>query len=435
MNSKNDESLEILETLQVDGSGRKKTTKLFLIVASIFIIGFVTYYFLSKSDAVDKEQYKTQEVTQGNLLVTVTATGVLQPVNQVEVGTEVSGTIKSVLVDYNDLVKTGQILAILDTEKLKAQVLQSEAALSSANSNLLDSQNKLARARNELKRLQETWTLSKGKTPSKNDLDTAETTVKSFEAEVAIAKANISQEQATLDSKKSDLTKATIRSPINGIVLIRNVEPGQTVAASLQTPVLFTLAEDLAKMELLVNVDEADVGEVKQGQHATFTVDAFPDKEFKAVITQVRFSPTTQNGVVIYQTLLSLDNSDLFLRPGMTATANIIVNNIENAILVPNAALRFTPTNYGEDEEKKVEVKKSFLDNILPRGPRRFGGQNQQKHTKKGTSSRVFVLQEEQPKLISVVKGSTDGLLTEVTSEELKPGMQVIVDTETKKSE
>ncbi|MBU1626164.1 efflux RND transporter periplasmic adaptor subunit [bacterium] len=434
MNNTNGENLEILETLKVDSSGWKKKTKIFLISAFIIIIGFVTFHFWSKSDKVEKQQYKTQEVTQGDLIVTVTATGVLQPVNQVEVGTEVSGTIKSVLVDYNDQVKAGQILAILDTVKLEALVLQSESAVASANSSLLDSRAKLDRARKELNRLQETWSISNGKTPSKNALDTAEATVKSLEAEESIAKANINQEQAMLDSRKSDLTKATIRSPINGIVLIRNVEPGQTVAASLQTPVLFTLAEDLTKMELLVNVDEADVGQVKEGQNATFTVDAFPDKEFKAIITQVRFSPKTENGVVIYETLLSLDNSDLLLRPGMTATANINVTTIENAVLVPNSALRFNPPTVYENSEKQPEVKRSFLDSIFPRR-HRPSERNQPKFRKHETSSRVWILQDGQPKPFTVVKGATDGFLTEVTSDELKPGMKVIVDTESKKSD
>jgi HlyD family secretion protein len=432
MNSLKDKNEDIQGLLKYNSSGKKKKTKFLIISILIIIIVIAIYYIFAKSEPSDKNKYITKEVTQGDLLVTVTATGVLQPVNQVEVGTEVSGTIRSVLVDYNDQVKAGQILAILDTVKLETLVMQAEANVASSNSNLLDTQSKLTQARNDLKRLQETWNLSNGKTPAKIDLDAAEANVKSLEAEEAIAKANISHDQAILDSSKTDLTKATIRSPINGIVLVRNVEPGQTVAASLQTPVLFTLAEDLTKMELLVNVDEADVGSVKEGQKATFTVDAFPDKEFKAQITQVRFSPTTENGVVVYQTLLSLDNSDLLLRPGMTATANIIVKNINQATLVPNVALRFTPPSFGEESKKTPEAKKSLLDNIIPR---RFGSHNQQKHITKEIGAHVWVLQEDQPKQISVVKGSTDGLLTEITSDELKPGMQVIVDTEINKSE
>jgi HlyD family secretion protein len=383
----------------------------------------VVIFFIPRNNV--SLQYKTAQVQEGQLVVTVTATGELEPVNQVEVGTEVSGTIETVAVNFNDRVKAGQVLAKLDTDTLEAQVLKSQAALESARANLLQAQASVIEARNELKRLKHVQELSGGKVPSRHDLDTAEATLKRAQAEEATAKAQIAEAEATLRVNQTNLDKAVICSPINGIVLERKVEPGQTVAASLQTPVLFTLAEDLAQMELHVDVDEADVGQVKEGQDATFTVDAYPDRIFPAKITEVRFAPQTEEGVVTYETVLSADNSDLSLRPGMTATAEIIVKKVENAILVPNAALRFAPP---EHEKQGAKRSRGLVGTLLPRPPMRRSPKKNQDTPTHSTDKLVWTLQDRVPVPISVRIGATDGSMTEVVAGEIKPGMSLLVD-------
>nr|MBC8362448.1 efflux RND transporter periplasmic adaptor subunit [Candidatus Desulfatibia profunda] len=261
-------------------------------------------------------EYKTQSAQRGDLVVKVSATGNLQPTNQVDVSSELSGIIRSVEVDYNDHVKMGQVLAKLDTAKLNAKVSQSRAILESSRSKVLQAGATVGEKKSDLGRLKKVQELSNGKVPSQSDLDAAEAALARAYADEASTRALVSEAQATLEENETDLKKALIRSPINGIVLSRNVEPGQTVAASLQAPVLFTLAEDLTRMELHVDVDEADVGLVKDGQEATFTVDAYPNRTFPARITQVRFGVKTSGGVVTYETVLRVDNSDMLLRPG-----------------------------------------------------------------------------------------------------------------------
>jgi len=316
------------------------------------------------------------------------------------------------------------VLARLDTDTLEAQVMKSQAALESAQANLLEAQAGLVEARNELKRLKHVQELSGGKVPSRHDLDAAEAALNRAQAEEAGAKAQIAEARATLRVDQTNLSKAVIRSPINGIVLERKVEPGQTVAASLQTPVLFILAEDLAQMELHVGVDEADVGQVKEGQDASFTVDAYPDRIFPARITEVRYAPQTEEGVVTYETLLSADNSDLSLRPGMTATADIIVKKVENAILVPNAALRFTPP---EQEKQVSKQSRGLVGTLLPRRPMRSSSKKQDTPTH-SSKKHVWMLRDGVPVAIPVTVGTNDGSMTEVLAGDIKPGMSLLVD-------
>jgi HlyD family secretion protein len=259
--------------------------------------------------------------------------------------------------------------------------------------------------------------------PSQQDLDAAQAALHRAKAADATAKAQVSQAQATLEADETDLAKTVIHSPINGIVLTRNVEPGQTVAASFQAPVLFTLAEDLTQMELHVDVDEADVGQVTKGQAAIFTVDAHPGRTFPARITQVRYGSQTVNGVVTYKTVLNVDNSDLSLRPGMTATANITVNKVENAILVPNAALRFIPPV----KEKEAPSNGSLINMLLPR---RHGPPSKQRNdsTAGNKLQHVWMLRDGKLLSIAVGIGATDGRMTEVTSGDIDPGMPLAVD-------
>jgi len=431
MTSKTNPESDIVQTLGIDQSSRnRKRLKRWLAVVFLAALAAVTAIVIWKgTQASTGDVFKTQEAKRGDIIVTVTATGTLEPKNQVDVGSELSGIIQSVEADYNSRVKVGQALARLDTSKLRAQVLQSKAALDSAQAKVLQAQATVKEARNNLDRLQRVRELSNGKVPSQNDLEAAEAALDRALANEAGAKADVSQAQATLETRETDLAKAVIRSPINGIVLARNVEPGQTVAASLQAPVLFTLAEDLTQMELHVYVDEADVGQVRERQEASFTVDAYPKRTFAARITQVRYGATTASGVVTYETVLSLDNSDLSLRPGMTATADITVQKVQNAILVPNAALRFTPRI---QEKEASPQRRDLVNSLLPRPPRRrsssgpppwmagAGGMKKQQ--------RVWSLQDGKPVPIPVTTGATDGVVTEIKSGDVTPGMALVVD-------
>jgi HlyD family secretion protein len=368
-------------------------------------------------------RYKTEPVARGDLVVTVSATGTLEPTNQVDVGIEVSGTIKTVDVDYNDRVKVGQILARLDTTKLEAQALQTEAALESARAKVLQGQANVREAEAQLARLVRVRELSRGKVPSQQELDAAQAALDRSRADEAASSAVVSQNQATLDANRTDLSKAVIRSPINGVVLKRSVEPGQTVAASFQAPVLFTIAEDLTNMELQVDVDEADVGQVNAGQDATFTVDAYPDRTFPARITKVRYGSQTVAGVVTYKAVLTVDNSSLSLRPGMTATAAITVERVTDAILVPNASLRFTPPA----PEPSASTGGGLLSKILPRPPRPAPSSRDEMGA--GTKQqRVWIVRNGELEAIPVTTGATDGVMTEVTAGRVEPGMAVVVD-------
>ncbi|MBP9605007.1 MAG: efflux RND transporter periplasmic adaptor subunit, partial [Chromatiaceae bacterium] len=349
-------------------------------------------------------------------------TGQLQPVTQVDVGTEVSGTIDQVAVDFNDRVTQGQVLARLDPDTFQAKQRQSQAALLLAQASVTEAQVTVTETASKLRRTRD---LVAKRLSSPEELDTATAAAGRAEAALAVARAKVEQAQAQLDADNRTLEKSEIRSPIDGTVLKRQVEPGQTVAASLQTPVLFTLAEDLTQMELNIAVDEADVGQIKAGLAAEFTVDAYPNRRFPATITQVRYAPETINGVVTYAALLSLDNRDLSLRPGMTATAEIIAREVRDAVLVPNGALRFIPPA----PKAAKEDSRGLVGMLLPSRPpssRRNGG----KDATTGKGSQVWILKEGVPEAVAVKSGATDGTLTEILDGTLEPGTQVLVDLE-----
>jgi HlyD family secretion protein len=426
MKSSTNSESDIRQTLGIDQSpGERKALKKWLVLALLAIVGTTIALVWEGAEESERMDYQTQRAQRGNLTVTVTATGTLEPTNQVDVGTEVSGTIETVDVDYNDQVKVGQVLARLDISKLQAQVLQSKAALESARAKVLEAQATVNEMGYELARLKRVWELSDNKVPSQHELDAAEAALHRARADAASAKAQVSEAQATLEFNETVLSKAVIRSPINGMVLARSVEPGQTVAASLQAPVLFTLAEDLTQMELHVDVDEADVGQVKKGQEAFFTVDAYPDRNFPARVTQVRFGSKTVAGVVTYETVLNVDNSDLSLRPGMTATADITVKKVENAILVPNAALRFTPPI---KEKEPASDGRSLVSKLLPHPPRR-PPKRPEGATADQKQERVWTPRDGQLIAMTVTTGATDGSMTEVTSGDVEPEMELVVDT------
>lgn len=414
------ERSEIAGLLGTDaGAGRRRLRWLWLIL--VLGLGAALYAWRTQHAGDEAIHYRTEPAQRGDLVVTVGATGVLQPTNQVDVGSELSGIVESVAVDFNDEVEVGQVLARLDTSKFEAQVLQSRAALEAAKARVLQAQATVKEARSQLERLQRVRKLSGNKVPSQQDLDAAEAALDRAVADEASAKASVSQAAATLSFNETDLEKTVIRSPVNGIVLTRSVEPGQTVAASLQAPVLFTLAEDLTQMELKVDVDEADVGRVRAGQPASFTVDAYPNRDFEARITQVRYGATTVNGVVTYETVLSVDNSDLSLRPGMTATASITVTRIDDALLVPNAALRFQPPLPAEDQADGG-IMRAFIPRF--RRPR----QAPRQELAPGRRARVWVLNGQVPAPVPVVLGESDGVKTQISDGALDPDTQLIVD-------
>jgi HlyD family secretion protein len=259
--------------------------------------------------------------------------------------------------------------------------------------------------------------------PSQTDLDAAKANLARYKADEASAKASVAQAQAALNVNRTDLTKAVITSPINGVVLKRSVEPGQTVAATFQSPTLFTLAEDLTQMELQVDVDEADVGQVREEQAATFTVDAYPDRTFPARITQVRYGSQTVEGVVTYKTVLNVDNSSLALRPGMTATAVITVNKRDNVVLVPNAAMRFVPTVKSAGSGRGG----GLVGMLLPRPPGMNNNKTEEPDTKK-KEQQVWTMRGGQLAAISFTKGLSDGQQTEVVSGQVEPGMELVTE-------
>jgi HlyD family secretion protein len=367
-------------------------------------------------------RYVTEPATRGSLTVTVTATGTLEPTNKVDISSELSGIIRSVEVDFNDTVEVGQVLAQLDTTRLDAQVLQSKAALEAARARVAEEEAGEREAEAQLARLERVHELSGGKVPSAQELVAAEAGAARAAAASASARAVVTQAEATLDAQQTDLFKTAIRSPIRGVVLTRAAEPGQTVASSLQAPILFTLAEDLTRMELNVSVDEADVGQVASGQAASFTVDAWPDRAFSARVTQVRLGSETVEGVVTYETILEVDNTEGLLRPGMTATADVTVRKVENAVLVPNAALRFTPPRPQEDEASG-----GLLRALLPM---RFAGRDRDRDKGDGRGQRIWVLRNGQAEEVRVHVDASDGAFTALVDPPIEPGTEVIIDTQ-----
>jgi HlyD family secretion protein len=382
--------------------------------------------------------YATDTVRRGNLTVSVSATGNLAPTNQVEVGSEQSGIITQVFVDNNDHVTAGQPLARLDTSRLQDAVTQARAGLASAQAQVATAEASAAQAQADLARQEEVWRVSNHRVPSETELDAARAEARRQAAAVRAANAQVQTARAQLASAQTNLSKATIYSPVTGVVLSRQIDPGQTVAASFQAPVLFTIAEDLSQMKLEVKVDEADVGQVRAGQRASFTVDAYPGQTFDATVTRIDVganatNTTTSTGssqastgatgnVVAYTAVLAVANPQLLLRPGMTATADIVTSERQNVLLVPNAALRFSP-----ERGAGAGGRGGVTSVLVPRG--RFRGNRPEREATIGRGSRqtVYTLGADgQPHAVSVVVGQTNGTETEVTGGDLRPGAQVI---------
>jgi HlyD family secretion protein len=407
-----------------EAGGRRKRRAVWLGVAGLVLLAVAGVCSARSRSGAQTARFRTEEATRGDLVVKVTATGKLQPLNQVDVGSEVSGLVESVFVDDNDDVRKGQVLAQLDVSKLQDAVTNARATLASAEAVVLQAKATRQESEANLARLRQVAELSGGKVPSKTELDTAEATLARAIANQAVADAAVRQCRATLSSAETNLGKASIRSPIDGVVLSRSVEPGQTVAASFQVATLFTLAEDLKQMELEVDVAEADVGQVREGQLATFSVDAYSTRRYEARIRRVSYGSQTTSGVVTYKTVLTVRNDDLTLRPGMTATAEITTIEHKNVLLVPNAAVRFTPPAAAAPAERQ-----SIVSRLLPRPPglARRANSGNGKNDKSGTG-QVYVLKDGVPAAVPVTTGPSNGRLTEVTSSELAPGTPVITE-------
>jgi HlyD family secretion protein len=344
----------------------------------------VLYILYSLLHGGPHHEYVTQAVTRGDLMVTVSATGTLQPRDQVDVGAEISGRIDSISVDFNSRVKKGQELARINTDQLMAQLAQTRATLAQSQATLQES----SRVRTRF------GALIKSKAISPQDLDTAN-------ANYARALAGVSLASAQMKQIQTSLSKAIIFAPIDGVVLDRKVSVGQTVVAAMTTPVLFTLASDLSQMELDVDVDEADVGQIRMGAPATFTVDAYPSRKFSATLVSLHNAPKTVQGVVTYQGVLMVSNPQELLKPGMTATAEIQASSVHNVLLVPNAALRFVPP---------VDVKTTAP------APKSTG------------TGRVWVLSGGGIAPRDLKLGATDGRSTVVRGGDLSPDDAVVTD-------
>lgn len=385
---------------------------IWLAVVAVAIAGGIWWYIQSQGQTA-AVTYQTVPVARETLVVKVQATGNVEPTTQVDVSSERSGVVRSVNVKNNSIVKQGDVLAELDVDRLNAELTRVKASLAAAEARLADAEATLKERQVALQRAER---LAKQGISSGQDLDTARAALARAEAGVMAAEADIGVVKAELVMQETDITKMRILSPVNGIVLKRAAEPGQTVASSLQAPVLFTLAEDLARMQLEADVDEADIGAVKTGQKASFTVDAYPGQTFPAVIDSIEYSPNVTDNVVTYTAILTVDNSDLLLRPGMTATAQIVTLETPDALAVPNAALRYQPPR--APSSQGFSITSIFMPRI-PRFERSSNGAADGERT-------IYVLENGAPKPVTIKTGVSDGKLTQVVSGDLKVGDEVI---------
>ncbi|MBU4530101.1 MAG: efflux RND transporter periplasmic adaptor subunit [Hoeflea sp.] len=380
------------------------------------------WYWWSAASRQSLPAYVTETVGKTDIVVQVTATGTVQPTGQVEISSELSGTVRSVEADFNDVVKKGQILARLDTDKLEANVELGQASLTASQARLAEATATLNETKDNYDRAvmleQKKVTTLEGLLKAKAAHDRAKAAVKSAEADIRVSEANLRISEA-------NLAKACICSSIDGVVLDRTIEVGQIVASSLQAPVLFTLAADLTKMELRVDIDEADIGMVKVGHEASFSVEAYQGRSFPAVISQLRFAPKTVDGVVTYEAILSIDNADMLLRPGMTATADIKVAEVKDTLAISNAALRFSPPVTAEDSGGSG----SGLLGMIFRPPTRDVATAPKVST--DGHRDIWLLKNGQAVAVSVMPGESDGSKTAISSGDVTEGDLVITDQTT----
>ncbi len=401
------EDSAIEAALGLDPKGaRKSRRKIWLYaLASILVVaaGLAAYQWYAATPA--RVEYTTTPAALGDLTVEVSATGTLQPLTQVDISSELSGVVRSVAVNENQQVKQGEVLAALDTSKLEAQIERAEASAKAAQSKVEDARVTLKENEQALVRAA---TLAKRGMTADQALETATATRDRARAALDSAEANLAIANADLKLQQADLAKSTIYAPIDGIVLTRSVDPGQTVASSLQAPVLFVIAADLRKMELKAAIDEADIGAVKPGQTARFTVDAFPDRPFDAAIRDISYASVTTDGVVTYDARLDVDNGELLLRPGMTATVSVVTQQAKGALTVPSAAFRYRPA---ETRQRGFSLIGMFTGR-----PQRFGGGRDRAQQPADGTRTLYVLKNGAPRPVNVKVGATDGDATQVLS-------------------
>nr|WP_210303607.1 efflux RND transporter periplasmic adaptor subunit [Rhizobium cellulosilyticum] len=408
--------MDLAAILATSGQKQKRGRGKWLLVLCLLLIGGGLGFYLYGSGDGQQFDYTTQAAKTGDLQVIVTATGSIQPTDQVDISSELSGTVRKVNVSYNSPVKAGEVLLELDTNRQEADVQSARAQLASARANVLKAKAEAASAKISFDRL---TSLVSNRISSQQDLDAAKYAYDSAVASTDINEAAVLSAEASLRLAEINLSKLKIVSPIDGVVLTRDVDPGATVASSLNAPVLFTIAGDLKHMELQVAVDEADVGQVREGQEARFSVDAYPNRHFPAKIESVRFASETVNNVVTYKAILTVDNEDLLLRPGMTATSDITVQSVTGALLVPNAALRYSPPS-------TMQPRGSFLSRLF--SPPRPRGNRGARNDASAASRSVWVLRNGSPERVSVEMGATDGQFTVVKSPDLKDGDLLITE-------
>ena len=375
--------------------------RLFLIISVIAIVtASVAAYYRSGGDATP--EFLTAPVTRGDVVQTIEATGTLQAVTTVQVGTQVSGTVKALHADYNSRVKQGQVIAELEPSLFQTQVDQARASLIKLQADVARAKVDVDDTQVKLRRARELWDQQ---LIARSDLDTAETNARQAQAAVASAAAQVEQGRANLQQAEVTLGHTIIRAPIDGIVISRSVDVGQTVAASLQAPTLFVIAKDLSRMQVNASIDEADVGKIANGQDVTFTVDAYPGQAFTGTVSQVRLEPKTDQNVVTYIAVIDAPNPALHLKPGMTATVTVAVARAENVERVPNAALHFRPSDSGNRQAR------ASLSAVA---------------SAKADEGRVWILQDGQLQPVRVRTGVSDGTMTAVLDDALPEGAHVV---------
>ncbi|MHA6684544.1 efflux RND transporter periplasmic adaptor subunit [Mesorhizobium sp. A556] len=412
VNPPNGESAATIETaLGLDGSGQKKQRRrgwLYGLAALVIVAAAIFAYQWYAGSAV-KTDYTAVQAAKADLTVQVTATGTLQPLTQVDISSELSGVVRSVAVNENQQVKKGDVLAALDTSRLQAQVERAQASSKAAQANVENARITLKENEQALVRAAE---LARRGQTTNQALEAATATRDRAKAALDSAEANFAIAQADLKLQQSDLDKSTIYAPIDGIVLTRSVDPGQTVASSLQAPVLFVIAADLKSMELKAAIDEADIGSVKAGQHARFTVDAFPERPFDAEIRDISFASLTTDGVVTYDARLNVANDELLLRPGMTATVSVVTKQAKDVLAVPAIAFRYKPAAAARSGGG-WSLTSMFTGRM---GGRRGRGGSQAAAKPVDGSRTLYVLKDGRPHAVDVKTGATNGELTEILS-------------------
>jgi HlyD family secretion protein len=397
--------------------------KKLVVILVLIAVAVGAYFFVAAREKENGETtFTTVKLTKGTLENTVSSTGTLSAIGTVEVGTQVSGTLKQVLVDFNDHVKKDQLLAVLDKRVLKSAVQEAKASLMKARA-----QEELAQA--DFKRSKR---LYDNKMVSEQEFVQGKTNL-------ATAKASVISAETSLNRAETNLNYADIRSPIDGTIIQRNVEPGQTVAASFSTPTLFLVAADLSKMEIQALVDESDIGQIRLNQSVRFTVEAYPDKSFSGMVKQIRLQPSTVNNVVNYTVIVNADNPDHLLLPGMTATVDFIAQHLENVLLIPNAALRFKPTEAMQSamrEQMKKRMANSGGGQRMRPGNNSGSAPPTARHDRRRDFKMIWILGEDgKPEMSGFVPGPTDGKFTAVKrSRRLKEGIEVIVGLNQKNS-